>query len=306
MAEIQFIAVADAENTEYISPYTRLPDGSMIVPEDYVGIIPRTCECGADFLISTNRTMVKCSNKECYIKIAWCATKLYRSLGIKGFGPETFKELARVRNCTSLMDIIANPPLGSGQLLREGLAVPRTWATCISMLGMPKLKENAQRVFGGCNNLHEFCVKVTEEGNIFKYLQKRLGGDTLPRQVLDVIKENTLILAEVEKVFNIKPEASIKLKIAITGDITKCLDDNGHPLTQEGFLEYANSKLADYSIQLMASKAFKEIVAVIADSPSNSEKYLAGKRRGILLTSDKLIPFIIRLNEERLKIEQQG
>ena len=301
MSKISYMTVEEAEATPYISPYTGMPDGTMVVPQDYVGIIPRKCDCGADFVISSNRTMVKCSSPTCYIKVAWCATKLYRALGIKGFGIETFKEIARTRGCTSLIEILQNPPAGSGILLREGLETPRTWATCIAMLGLPKLKETAQKVFGGCNGLEDFCTKATEEGGVYPYLQKRLGGSVMPVQVLQVIKDNAHVLQEVENIFKIKPESAIKLKVAITGDITKCLDDNGCALTQEGFLEYANKKLEQHSIQLIASKAFSQIIAVVADSPSNSEKYLAGKRRGILITSDKLVDFVIALHEASLK-----
>lgn len=292
MPELKFITVSEAENTPYLSDFSE-----TIVPKDYVGIIPRKCECGADFLISTNRTIIKCSSSKCYVKIAWCATKLYRNLGIKGFGPETFKSVARERKCQSLLDILNNPPTGSGILLKEKLTVPRTWATCISMLGLPKLNDNAHKVFGGCNNIKDFCNKVSLDGGLYLYLKKRVGGDTLPRSLIDVISENRDILSEVENIFTIKPEASVKFKIAITGDITKTVDDNGNVLSQEGFLEYINEKLSQYSIQLITSKAYAQLIAVVADNPSSSEKYLAGKRRGILITSDRLFDLIMRIYE---------
>lgn len=314
MANIQFLAVEKAEATPYLSQsYVLNSDGvyeevsvaqEMIVPHEYIGVIPRKCDCGADFIISTNRTMIKCSSPKCYIKIAWCATKLYRSLGIKGYGIETFKSIAISRKCASLLDVLDNPPLGSATLLKQGLLVPRTWATAIGMLGLPKLKDTAQKVFGGCNCIEDFMAAITVENGIMPYLKKRLGGDVASQTVFEVIRDNTPILTEVQNIFVIKPEASIKLLVSITGDITKSVDDNGHPLSQDGYIEYVNAKLADYSIQVGASKAFSQIIAVVADNPSNSEKYRQGQRRNILVTSDRLVPFIIRLNEERLKNEQ--
>ena len=82
-------------------------------------------------------------------------------------------------------------------------------------------------------------------------------------------------------------------KIIITGEILMVTTPDGKPyVDREDFIKYVNTISVQYGVLYKTSKAFNSSEFVIADSPSNTEKYREGMARGILITSDKFLQLI--------------
>ena len=93
-----------------------------------------------------------------------------------------------------------------------------------------------------------------------------------------------------EQVFgdNMRLEGLVKVKICITGSITI----DGTRVTRNKFVELCNKvgcKDGRQIVEVQNTAAKESCQYVIADYESNTAKYLAGKERGVLITSKEFI-----------------
>ena len=289
--------------------------GELIIPSEFHDVFRDKCSCGSDFIISTTRRSMMCSNPFCYRKLAYQSVKMFSEFQIKQYGPETalkhaqnLYERAKMagRDHITVIDFLKDPPLDFVLMVKQELMKPRTWAESIASLNIPYLgSATCIKVFRGNQNLEEFTKSMQKEGGALPYLQKRLGGSTLPNNVLNTIKEHLEEIAVIQDLFTIIPDVEAEYKITVTGDVIRQLGESGETLSRLAYIKYINSKLSEYSLKVVLSKAYSQVVAVIADYESSSASYRAGKQRKIILPSDMLIPFILRLHEERMKAKNE-
>lgn len=64
----------------------------LTLPDEFLDVLPETCSCGGDLLISETLTQVCCSNPRCINKVANRAVDMLASLGVKGMGLSKCKD----------------------------------------------------------------------------------------------------------------------------------------------------------------------------------------------------------------------
>lgn len=81
-------------------------------------------------------------------------------------------------------------------------------------------------------------------------------------------------------------------KIIITGDIVKVTKPDGSMFERLEFIDYANQIALESGVRYQNSTAFASSEFVIADYPSNTNKYRRGVANGNLITSEEFIKIL--------------
>lgn len=81
-------------------------------------------------------------------------------------------------------------------------------------------------------------------------------------------------------------------KIIITGDIVNVKKPDGSVFERLEFIDYANTIALESGVRYQNSTAFTSSEFVIADYPSNTNKYRRGLENGNLITSDEFIKIL--------------
>ena len=100
---------------------------------------------------------------------------------------------------------------------------------------------------------------------------------------------------EIKLLFNLTkclPGTVENRKIIITGDITQVTKEDGSTFERFEFIDYINSIALEGGIRYQNSTAFASSEFVIADYPSNTNKYQRGMEKGNLITSFEFLNIV--------------
>lgn len=272
-----------------------------LIPEQWHDVIPDKCYCGGDFVISNNLKTTKCSNDVCYHKLGYRAADMLYQLGVRGIGEEYCKTFFRVNpNFKLHTDILTasadeHPrsitPMTRDknvQMIRDTMIEPRTFRKVVSMLGLPKMKEVSSKLLFGINSYEEMVESIHKERQPYStdieamhdwvaYKLRTTGVKTIETVTHNLLTYE-VILSTLTELFNITSDAKEEIVIAMTGSPTLA------GMTKDRYITYLN-EIGEGIVTVRRKDSVSGVKYVLADSPSNSSKYIYGRDRGILITS---------------------
>ena len=279
-----FITVSDAKNTG-------------LIPEAFHPYFKDTCEwCEADMEINDACTILRCSNPNCYRRLGNQAAALLKDLGYKGYGPETLTDYCQYMGLSNILDFLCRPipPL---EPLKDLNNLAPTFPTLIEMLHIPNLGSKAHKIFARYDSLID---AINDQGGLdgfYNYVVSTLGGYISANQFIQTLQNYLTVISDITKYVKVSSQASQVVLVEITGHITRVRGDNGEPLTKDAYIRILNNIAKPVGVEFLRSSKFTQLKFIIADSKSNSRKYLIGAERGILVTSDALLDAINKMLE---------
>lgn len=265
-----------------------------ILPDEY----PDTCECG--FAFETDGadgkfTNIYCTNPNCIFHTMFLIPKVLEKLGIKAqLGENKAKILLENFKLKSHLDMFGL----ENELLPSSVSLPVlrsinelkkindlggiTLAQYISLWCFDTIGDTrSYRIFETYSTLDEFYDDFDKNSNtdIFhrkEFIAKFLGIGAFNKTVDEIIKTLVIYRAELYrclKYFKIRPVSNVVIRVCITGEITKVLDDNGKFFKpRDKFVDYIANK---YSINVILAKQFtNDVDFLICDANiSTSSKY---------------------------------
>lgn len=144
-----------------------------------------------------------------------------------------------------------------------------------------------------CETKEELDFVLFKNG-LYWYMTKGLGGSRAETarvlaETLAYYRDEFIFLLSRVKID--KPIAET-CKIVITGDIINVVKDDGTYYDRDEFVAYLNKFTRPRGVLLLNSTALKSCDYVIADTPSNTNKYRAGKAENKLITSDVFLALV--------------
>ncbi len=152
--------------------------------------------------------------------------------------------------------------------------------------------KNSQTGFVPYDSYQLFSDAITMEGliNIFEI---QLGGQG--RDAQNCAESVFTYWDEIKILFNMAkclPSDIETRKIIITGDITQVTKPDGGMFERFEFIDFVNQIALEAGIRYQNSTAFTTSEFIIADYPSNTNKYRRGLEKGNLITSAEFLQLI--------------
>lgn len=286
------------EETSAYSSFARIADCNL--PDYYKSVFPHYCECGAEMIMTEpGHTQLQCCNPCCWVKMAHRLAYFISSLGYKGFGEQSALALFRAthdklkfRSFLAAF-LLTDTELQSGLSeyyasvfidIREDIKVRSFhFVNAISALGIPNIGSRSA-----------FFDVVKSPVVLLGYVLKNrtdelceLAGIQAPitRFQLAAFKVDIVTLMK-DIMPNILDTPKGEVYIAITGKVAV----NGVAYSRTEFIALCESIRDAEGVQLykiIETKAEVKLQYVVADTPSNSDKYRLGLRLKKLITADE-------------------
>lgn len=192
-----------------------------IIPEDYHDIFGKykNCFCDHPILINNNRTVMKCSNPHCVIKIANRYSEICKQF-ITGIGPEKAKEMTLSYHYRNIYDAINLSPVYIRDCIEGWLKQPHYIGEIIEFLKLPGIGNISKDLFDNIESMQEM------KNNLLLYGMRELHTRTFQRPYTDETYKKLI------ESFN----SNYKNIVAYI----KRIEDTGHPLgckTPRNFLD---------------------------------------------------------------------
>lgn len=279
---------------------------------DDAGTFPNHCICGSENILTRDLQQPQCCNPRCHVKMGYGLSELFTRFSIKGIGNALC--LRMVNGCysklqyKSYIELISMSQSDYPYSIQGTVAADNFYLACykirqetltfpamIAKLGLPELNTSSIILFDRINCFKDLLAEINRLGGVKQFCNNR--------GVYDMSKiywlHNSLIdiaLAEIVFCRTLRRAGLHRIDICITGRV---LIDGVH-YTKDEFVKYCNSlgKLEDGTqlFELRQTTALETVNYIVADTPSTSRKYMAGKRRGVLITSKDLINKLKEVN----------
>lgn len=277
-----------------------------LIPEKFHSIFPETCECGSDFIIKNNLKEIRCCNPDCYIKMAHRMSDMFTRFDCKN---------VKFKTCLSIVKYCINRGHFKVPTHTEILTVnfeDGDWynyfgakfydirnavnkiksstlslGSLISKLGIPSFGNDSEKYFSDIGSMIEIANFGSKERIREFLVSKGIYSNEKHADFIDNLM--TIAIAEENLTYRLLPPSNATLKVVITGRVSVL----GKYLSRNEYLDLCNKVtiMGDGGRRLynvVSSKALASTDYFIADSPSTSEKYIAGLNRE-KLTGKKFI-----------------
>lgn len=233
--------------------------------------------------------------------------EIIEMLAIPGIGSKATKMMMGINNFTQLQELVEyygvqlvmNKCGIHGKLkmewweaMKEGMALGMPWEDWSKYI-----LENSMTKYIPYNNFEEFGEDMTFEG-LRSILQLQLGG--VGKDAQNCAESLYTYWNELRLIFSITrclPSSVETYKIIITGDITQVTRPDGSMFERQEFIDFVNDIALEGGIRYQNSTAFASSEFVIADYPSNTNKYRRGIEKGNLISSLEFVNLV----KERVK-----
>lgn len=139
-----------------VEPYYTIASAmsSGLIPKSYHSIFQRYCKCTCEspIVINANRTIMKCSNPNCTIKLANRYADICKNF-VTGIGPETAKSFIVVNKITNMSEAINNSSSTIKEYIYAWLKQPHYVSDILKFLSLPNIGVTADDLF---DNKEEF------------------------------------------------------------------------------------------------------------------------------------------------------
>lgn len=261
-----------------------------LIPEPWHRYFADECGyCGEPMMFSTSRTIYKCTNPYCTRRVAGMIAAMLQDLGIKGFGKQSAYNYLKATGVKSVAEFIFSPPPELRGLADDITAQHFTYAKLIKVMHFPRLGTRGDAIFAGCNSFQDFKAKCVLQGGMLRYIQKCLGGSDLPLMVKEILDSYWQEMDLITDLVEVVPASRTIIKIVMTGEVTLVKDSQGNRVSKDRFIMLLNDIVRPAGVAFERSEAVESVPFIVADVESTHRKYLAGKRRGNLITSEMLL-----------------
>lgn len=293
-----------AETSSYNS-FAKIADCN--IPDYYKGVFPHTCECGAEMIMTEpGHTQLQCCNPACWIKMAHRLAYFISKLGYKGFGEQSALSLLRATHDKLRFPsflatfLLTDTDLSSGlseyyvglfnEIKTDIHERPVHFVDAIAALGIPNIGSKSS-----------FFDVVKSPVILLDYVLHKKTDDLCDMAgILAPITRFQLAISRLDIVTlmkdimpNIMDTPKGEIFIAITGKVSV----RGQQYSRYEFIALCESISDGTGVQpykLVETKAESKLQYVIADVPSNSDKYRLGQRLNILITADDFYTELLR------------
>ena len=297
MPVILTLAELQKRTTAY-NQFARIEDCS--IPEYYREVFPHKCACGAEMIMTEpGHTQLQCCNPSCWVKMGHRLAYFTSSLGYKGFGEQSGLSLLRATydqlpfKSFLATFLLTDTQLSSGlseyyvglfnEIKADIYERPFHFVNAISALGIPNIGSNSA-----------FFDVVKSPVILLDYLLHDKLNDLCDASGIQApITRFQLAMSKVDIVTlmkdvmpNILATPKGEIFVAITGKVSV----NNVQYTRQDFIalcEALQGSNGEQLYKLVETKAEAKIQYVIADTPSNSDKYRLGLRLNKLITADE-------------------
>ena len=275
-----------------------------IIPPEYGGIFQDYCRCGSENIVDKSLMHAMCCNPRCRHKLGYALSELFSRFDVKGLGDAICSQMINAvydkLKYKSHIEVIGMEyneypyqlmGTAKGQEMYQACKQIRqrslTFTDLVSMIGIPKFSTSSGKLLSGINSFKQLCDIAAREHGIRNFCTNRGVYDSLK---VFWFYQSLPDIWVAEQVFgdNMRPEGMVKIKICITGSITI----DGNHITRNKFVELCNlvgRKDGKQIIEVQNTTAKETCSYVIADYESNTSKYMAGKERGVLITSKEFL-----------------
>lgn len=286
--------------------YVSVPDAKLegVIPKEYHAFIPDKCVCGSENIITRSLTQPMCCNPRCRVKLALTLTEIVKSSNVQGVGEATCKTLVDNKyddlRFKSVVELVAMPFSSYPYTLKQSVLGNTLHRACVglfnnkytlpelvALLKIPGIDSVSTTIFKGSNSLADFCTSVKNSGKFVDFCNSRGVYDTKKIFYLYTFMRD-IHLAETVFRKCIRKQGNRMMNVCITGS----LKVDGVSVTRSSFIKMCNEIGCVDNMQLFEIKntsAVESVPYVIADYRSGSSKYLAGERRGVLITAQCFI-----------------
>lgn len=309
---MEFSEIKSRDKWGVYNDFRTVEDAILIgtIPKEYENIFPKRCECGSEFIISHNNKTIRCCNPNCWIKVGLALSEMFKNFECTDIGPKTGIKVAKycIENGlfkfpthTEIFNIVNNKDLfflvGSkwNDIVISCNKITTTkmnFSTLVSKLSIPTFDTSSTKIFKDIASVAQL-FELYKSDSIPKFLAEHGVYDLRRSQELVDNLSTILYLERNMKVPLTKP-GLIHRKLCITGSVVV----DGVSMTRKDFLAHVNELCNINNVQLFTislSNAFSEVDCVIADYPSNTNKYIKGRNAGILSTAQD---YVDRLRKE--------
>lgn len=297
MPTIMTLAELKQQTTAY-NQFTRIEDCD--IPDYYRQVFPHKCACGAEMIMTEpGHTQLQCCNPNCWVKMGHRLSYFISTLGYKGFGEQSGLSLLRtVHDQLPFKSFLATFLLNDTQL-SSGLSEYYVglfndiktdiynrsfhFVNAIAALGIPNIGSNST-----------FFSVVKSPVILLDYLLHNKLNDLcdmsgiqapITRFQLSACKVDIVTLMK-DVMPNIMDTPRGEVFVAITGKVSV----EGLQYTRQEFIalcEALRGSNGEQLYKLVETKAEAKLQYVIADTPSNSDKYRLGEKLHKLITADE-------------------
>lgn len=282
------------------------PIEDCFIPEYYKEVFPKHCTCGAEMIMTrADRTQLQCCNPCCWVKMAHRMSYFISYHGFKGFGEQACLSLFSA--CHDMLQYysflsafeLSNTQLACGlndhqislfRGIQEDLKTSAFhFSDAIASLGIPNIGPLSP-LFDVVKSpvvLAQYALQgKTDDLCDMAGIQAASTRFHLSCFDIDIL----LLMRDVMP--NIMNTPKGEVFVAITGRVSV----GGLDYTRAEFIDLCEAIRDDAGNQLyklIETKAQDKLQYVIADKPSNSDKYQLGKRLGKLITADEFYKILV-------------
>ena len=283
--------------TSAYSSFSTIKDCDL--PDYYKEIFPHYCECGAEMIMTEpGHTQLQCCNPTCWVKMGHRLAYFISFLGYKGFGEQSCLALLRETHNqlrfrsflavffltdTELSTALSEHYVGLFNEIRDDLNSRAVYfSDAIAALGIPNIgsKSALFDVVKSPVVLADYVLHKKTD------LLCNMAGIQAPITRFQLSSFRVDILTLMKDIMpNILDTPRGEVFVAITGKVSV----NGKTYSRYEFIALCESILDNNGVQLykiVETKAESKLQYVIADAPSNSEKYRLGLRLNNLISAD--------------------
>lgn len=289
------------------------------IPDYYKETFPHHCACGAEMIMTEpGHTQLQCCNPACWVKMGHKLSYFISSLGYKGFGEQS--GLAIMRSCHDKLKfpsflaafLLSDTELSSGlteyyvglfnEIKLDIYNNSFLFADAIAALGIQNLGSRSTffDVVKSPLVLLDYAIKnKTDELCEIAGIQAPISRFQLQNSILDIVTLMKDIMP------NIMDTPKGEIYVAITGSVTV----NNKSYTRKAFIDLCEAIRGNYGEQLyklVETKAAAKVEFVIADAPSNSDKYRLGERLGKLITATEFYQVLLDRAKQNDNLEKEG
>lgn len=137
-----------------------------LIPADYADIFMPVskCECGADVVINEARTVMKCSNPNCYKVLAGRIVNLYKRFDSNGIGNTVAEQYIKDNHIRNIVDALKRPPEQIADKVLLWAVQPHRSAEILQMMQLPGLGITCEKLMGDYPSWKDFTEVVIFNG----------------------------------------------------------------------------------------------------------------------------------------------
>lgn len=147
-----------------------------LIPKSYEDVFMpvSTCECGADVVINEARTIMKCSNPNCYKVLAGRIVNLYKRFDSNGIGNVVAEQYIKENEIRNIVDALKRPPEQIADKVIQWVIQPHRSAEILQMMQLPGMGVTCEKLMEEYPSWNDFTMIVIFNGLNYYFLENKV------------------------------------------------------------------------------------------------------------------------------------